>query len=54
MRNHREAFDVFNHAQFSSPHGLINGNPPSEGGRFGLVTLAGAARILQIGVKFLF
>jgi hypothetical protein len=49
-----EAFNAFNHAQFNSPNGLINANPPSEGGTFGLVTSARPARILQIGLKFLF
>jgi hypothetical protein len=43
-----EAFNVFNHAQFSNPTGEINSS------EFGLVTSARAARILQIGLKFLF
>ncbi len=49
-----EAFNTFNHAQFGNPNGLINANPPSEGGTFGLVTSARAARILQAGLKFFF
>jgi len=43
-----EAFNVFNHAQFTNPTGLINST------QFGLVTNARAARILQVGAKFLF
>jgi len=43
-----EAFNVFNHAQFSNPTGEINSS------QFGLVTSARAARILQFGVKYLF
>lgn len=49
-----EAFNLFNHAQFSTPNGLINSLPPSEGGTFGLVTSARPARIMQAGLKFLF
>jgi hypothetical protein len=49
-----EAFNLFNHAQFTSPNGLINSLPPSQGGTFGLVTSARAARIMQAGLKFLF
>ncbi|MBV8475247.1 MAG: hypothetical protein JOZ36_01160, partial [Acidobacteria bacterium] len=43
-----EAFNIFNHAQFTNPTGEINSST------FGLVTGARAARILQIGAKFLF
>jgi len=43
-----EAFNVFNHAQFNGPNGLINS------GTFGMVTSARDPRILQIGAKFLF
>jgi hypothetical protein len=43
-----EAFNLFNHAQFSNPTGEINSS------QFGLVTSARAARILQLGLKFLF
>jgi len=43
-----EAFNLFNHAQFSNPTGEINSS------QFGLVTSARPARILQIGLKFLF
>jgi hypothetical protein len=42
-----EAFNLFNHAQFTNPTGEINAN-------FGQVTTARDARILQIGAKFLF
>jgi hypothetical protein len=43
-----EAFNIFNHAQFQNPSGDFNSSS------FGLVTQARAARIMQIGVKFLF
>jgi Carboxypeptidase regulatory-like domain/TonB dependent receptor-like, beta-barrel len=43
-----EAFNVFNHAQFTNPGGEINSSS------FGLVTSARDPRILQIGAKFLF
>lgn len=43
-----DAFNVFNHAQFTNPTGEINSS------QFGLVTNARAARILQVGAKFLF
>jgi hypothetical protein len=43
-----EAFNLFNHAQFSNPTGEINSS------QFGLVTSARAARIMQLGLKFLF
>ncbi len=55
-----EAFNVFNHAQFGGPSGLINAGFPNivngvnQGGTFGMVTSARAPRILQIGAKFLF
>jgi hypothetical protein len=55
-----EAFNVFNHAQFQSPNGLINQGLPvivngvNQGGLFGVVTKAWDPRILQIGIKFLF
>jgi|SRR5271166_893185 len=55
-----EAFNLFNHAQFSNPDGLVNdGNPDivdgvNMGGTFGLVSSARPARILQLGLKFLF
>jgi hypothetical protein len=43
-----EAFNLFNHAQFSNPTGEINSS------QFGLVTSARPARIMQLGLKFLF
>ena len=43
-----EAFNVFNHAQFSNPTGEINSS------QFGFVTSARPARIVQLGAKFLF
>jgi hypothetical protein len=43
-----EAFNLFNHAQFSNPTGEINSS------QFGLVSSARAARIMQLGLKFLF
>jgi hypothetical protein len=43
-----ELFNAWNHAQFSGPSGdILNAN-------FGFVTNAGAARIGQVGMKFLF
>ena len=56
-----EAFNLFNHAQFTNPGGSINsdlldasGNPIPGSGTFGIVTAARDPRILQGGVKFLF
>jgi len=49
-----EGFNVFNHAQFVNPNGLINAGSPSQGGTFGLVTSARDPRIMQLGAKFLF
>jgi hypothetical protein len=49
-----EAFNLFNHAQFTNPSGLINAGYPSDGGTFGLVTATRDPRIMQIGAKFLF
>jgi len=43
-----EAFNLFNHAQFTNPSGEINSST------FGVVTNARAPRIIQIGAKFLF
>ena len=43
-----EAFNVFNHAQFTNPSGNVNN------GAFGLVTNAMPPRIMQIALKFLF
>ncbi len=43
-----EAFNLFNHAQFSNPTGEINSS------QFGVVTSARPARIMQMGLKFLF
>ena len=43
-----EAFNLFNHAQFSNPTGEINSST------FGLVTSARDPRIMQVGAKFLF
>lgn len=57
-----EAFNVWNHAQFNNPSGLINNanafdpvtGAVTDPGTFGLVTSANPPRILQIGAKFLF
>ncbi len=46
-----EAFNVFNHAQFTNPNGLVNN--PGLGG-FGYVTGANDPRIMQVALKFLF
>lgn len=43
-----EAFNIFNHAQFTNPSGEINSSS------FGVITNARAARVMQLGVKFLF
>lgn len=44
-----EAFNIWNHAQFNNPNGLINSTQ-----LFGVVTSANAPRILQVGAKFIF
>jgi hypothetical protein len=46
-----EAFNVFNHTQFTNPNGLVNNT--GQGG-FGYVTGANDPRIMQIALKFLF
>ncbi len=46
-----EAFNVFNHAQFMNPNGLVNNS--GQGG-FGYVTSARDPRIMQVALKFLF
>ncbi len=46
-----EAFNVFNHAQFSNPSGNFNN---SGAGGFGFVTSARDPRIMQLALKFLF
>jgi Carboxypeptidase regulatory-like domain len=43
-----EAFNVWNHAQFQNPNGLINSST------FGVVTSANPPRIMQVAAKFLF
>jgi Carboxypeptidase regulatory-like domain len=43
-----EAFNAFNHAQFSNPSGSVNSST------FGLVTSASAARIFQLGARLSF
>jgi len=55
-----EAFNIFNHAQFENPTGLINQGLPNfvngvnQGGLFGVVTSARPPRVMQIAAKFLF
>lgn len=55
-----EAFNIFNHAQFTNPDGNFSDGYPSfvngqnQGGTFGLVSGAHDPRILQIALKFLF
>jgi hypothetical protein len=46
-----EAFNVFNHAQFKNPNGVVNNT--GQGG-FGFVTTANDPRIMQVALKFLF
>jgi len=46
-----EAFNVFNHAQFMNPNGVVNNT--GQGG-FGYVTGAHDPRIMQVALKFLF
>jgi hypothetical protein len=46
-----EAFNIFNHAQFTNPNGLVNNT--GQGG-FGYVTGARDPRIMQVALKFLF
>jgi hypothetical protein len=43
-----ETFNTWNHAQFENPTGVINSS------QFGVVTNARAARVMQVGAKFLF
>jgi hypothetical protein len=43
-----EAFNIFNHAQFQNPSGLINSS------LFGVVTSAHSPRIMQVAAKFRF
>jgi len=43
-----EAFNVFNHAQFTNPSGEINSS------QFGIVSAARDPRIMQVGAKFIF
>jgi hypothetical protein len=55
-----EAFNIWNHAQFINPSGLINAGLPvivdgaNQGGNFGVVTSARNPRILQLAAKFIF
>jgi Carboxypeptidase regulatory-like domain/TonB dependent receptor len=49
-----EAFNIFNHAQFTNPDGTIDDGYPDQGGTFGLVSGARGARILQVALKVLF
>jgi Carboxypeptidase regulatory-like domain len=46
-----EAFNVFNHAQFTNPNGTVNNTGL---GGFGYVTGARDPRIMQVALKFLF
>jgi hypothetical protein len=46
-----EAFNVFNHAQFNNPSGVIDNNYVDG---FGYVTSALPARIMQLALKFIF
>ena len=48
-----EAFNVFNHAQFGNPSGLVNNTGT---GGFGYVTSTGnnQPRIMQVALKLLF
>ncbi|HWX91262.1 MAG TPA: TonB-dependent receptor [Terriglobales bacterium] len=55
-----EAFNLFNHAQFTNPDSEINDGYPIVGadgnlqGSFGMVSNARDPRIMQLGLKFLF
>lgn len=46
-----EAFNIFNHAQFSNPSGQINNTGT---GGFGYVTSARDPRIMQVALKYIF
>jgi hypothetical protein len=46
-----EAFNVFNHAQFTTPSGDVNNQ---VAGGMGYVTAANDPRIMQIALKLLF
>ena len=56
-----EAFNLFNHANFGAPNAVMNadvpldatpGDPRMTPNRFGVVTSAADARILQFGLRF--
>jgi hypothetical protein len=52
-----EAFNVFNHAQFSfnTPNGTAGGNVNNNvPGGFGYITYARDPRIMQLALKFIF
>lgn len=49
-----EAFNAFNHTQFTNPDGNFSDGYPDQGGTFGLVSGTHGARILQVALKFLF
>jgi len=58
-----EAFNLFNHANFGAPSAVMNADVPLEAApgdprmtpnRFGVVTSAADARILQFGLRFVF
>jgi hypothetical protein len=58
-----EAFNLFNHAQFTNPNGNINSDsaftgpnnvPQTSSGSFGFVTGTRAPRIMQVALKILF
>lgn len=55
-----EAFNVFNHTQFSNPDGNVSHGVPNivngvnQGGTFGMVSSAQPARVMQVAVKFMF
>jgi hypothetical protein len=58
-----EAFNLFNHAQFTNPNGNINSDsaftgpnnvPQTSSGSFGFVTGTRPPRIMQVALKILF
>jgi hypothetical protein len=48
-----EGFNAFNHTQFFGPQS-VDGNIADLGTTFGQVVSANSARLIQLGMKFIF
>jgi hypothetical protein len=48
-----EGFNAFNHTQFFGPQS-VDGNIANLGTTFGQVVSANSARLIQLGMKFIF